>query len=63
MKEEKLEQLRKAFKTILIEMIGEVEKSSRRQLTQTVIRAKYFDIPNEYAGKLVYEVKIQINNK
>ena len=58
MKEERLEQLRKVFKTAIEETIGDVKKGMN-------VDSK--DVINTYAkaisNRLVYEVKIRINNK
>ena len=56
MKEEKLRQLKTVFKTILKEMIKEVNE-------EDVLIEDYPSMSKSYADKLLYEVKIRINNK
>lgn len=55
MQEEKLKQLRIVFGTILDEMIREIKEGS------DVVR--FIDRSQFYTNKLLYEVKIRINNK
>ena len=55
MKEEKLKQLRVVFKNILDDMIKEINEGSN--VVRFVTRSEF------YASKLLYEVKIRINNK
>jgi hypothetical protein len=54
MKEEKLEQLRKVFETTLTDMVDKV--------THCLNMKEYLRIPKSYTEKLLYEVKIRVNN-
>ena len=58
MQEEKLEQLRADFKTITNDLIVKVIKD-----WEIWDMKKHLDVPESYIDKLIYEVKIRINNK
>lgn len=60
MKEKKLEQLKKSFNRTLCRLINTVDtKSKDKILTALQIQ----ELADEYTNYLLYEVKIQINNK
>jgi len=55
LKEEKLKQLRIVFKNLLDEMIKEIKEGSN--VVRFVTKSEF------YTNRLLYEVKIRINNK